>query len=202
MEPFVHRLRVTNMSGLNIIPFRGRTSSFESLVGPHFNALYRLAYRLCGSRDDAEDLVQELLVRLCPKFSELKTIESLRPWLARALYNLFIDTHRASRRSPLGHNVHAADEVIEFTHSRDPGPATAAEQLLRTESIQAALEQMSEAHRSLLVFHDMEGYTLPELAEILELPLGTLKSRLHRAREQLRVLLGVEPLTRSQRVNS
>lgn len=166
-----------------------QATRFDGLVRPHLGELYRLAYRLTGKSEDAEDLVQELMVRLYRRPQELEQVETLRPWLLRALYNLYVDAWRRKRRSPFGYlDPHPWEDVLENT-AAIPGPEhTAQMDALRSEVLQA-LYGLSREHRALLVLHDMEERSLPELAELLKLPIGTLKSRLFRARRKLRVAL-------------
>jgi RNA polymerase sigma factor (sigma-70 family) len=158
--------------------------AFEALLRPHLDSLYRLAYRFTGARDTAEDLVQELCVRLLPRTAELQALEQPGPWLARSLHNLFIDQVRRQSRSP----VDTVDELPEVAADA-PGPAELAAANLTLERVEAALAQLPADQRAVLAWHDIEGYTLEELAESRDLPLGTLKSRLHRARAALRRLL-------------
>ncbi|MFQ5488882.1 MAG: RNA polymerase sigma factor, partial [Gammaproteobacteria bacterium] len=73
---------------------RADQAHFERLLRPHLEQLYRLAYRFTGNATDAEDLVQDLLIKIYPRREELKQVEKLRPWLARVMYNLFIDHKR------------------------------------------------------------------------------------------------------------
>ena len=164
-----------------------RAARFERLVRPHLPRLYRLAFRFTGSRDDAEDLVQELCTRLLPRLSELERLESAGPWLARALYNLFVDGARRRSRSPVD-----AVEALPDVASELPGPDELAVARLTAERIEAALAQLPAEQRAVVAWHDVEGYTLEELAESDRVPIGTLKSRLHRARAALRALL-MEP---------
>ena len=155
--------------------------SFEALLRPHLDRLYRLAYRFTGTRHDAEDLVQELCLRLYDRLDVLRALESPRPWLARALHNLFVDEARRARRSP----VQAVGELPEVA-SEAAGPDRQAAAALTLERIAAALEHLPPEQRAVLAWHDIEGYTLEELADSHDLPLGTLKSRLHRARAALK----------------
>jgi len=184
----------------NLLPFRRRgVDDFEQRVGPHVDGLYRLAHRLTGDRHDAEDLVQELLLRLFDRRRKLREIADLRPWLARSLYNLYIDTLRAHRRTPFANLDGEGETRLESLPDTDN-----AEYDDLDSSLQAALDRLNENHRSLILFHDVEGYTLPELSQILAQPIGTLKSRLHRARARLRELLreeSVEPFSPDRRVN-
>lgn len=159
---------------------------FAARVRPHLEALYRLAYRLTGRSEDAEDLLQELLLRLYRNPGELARVEALRPWLVRSLHNLFVDQWRRWRRSPFGHlHPEPWEELLVNRPGGDPPDQQAQAAELRR-AVLAALYRLSKEHRALLVLHDMEGRTLPELAELLHLPLGTLKSRLFRARRKLR----------------
>jgi RNA polymerase sigma-70 factor (ECF subfamily) len=154
---------------------------FEALLRPHLDRLYRLAYRFTGSRDDAEDLVQELCVRMVPRLEQLRALDNPAPWLARALHNLFVDEARRRQKSPV-----QAVEVLPEVPSDAPGPDQLALGELTLERIEAALARLPAEQRAVLAWHDIEGYTLDELADSHDLPLGTLKSRLHRARAALR----------------
>ncbi|HUF22444.1 MAG TPA: RNA polymerase sigma factor [Burkholderiales bacterium] len=173
--------------------------SFSLLVGPHVYDLYRAAYRFTGHPEDAEDLVQSLLLRLYPKREELSRVDDLRPWLVRALYNLFIDTVRRSGREPTFGA--AGEEAIEQLQSPEAGPAESAYRAQLQAHIAEALEALSVEHRVVVSLHDMEGYNLLEVAQVLDLPIGTVKSRLHRARARLRETLRMEPFPAARRVN-
>jgi len=180
-----------------LIPFPGRATAarrFERLLQPRMPAMYRLAYHLTGSRDDAEDLVQEVCTRLYPRLQELEKVEVLGPWLARVVYNQFVDQRRRRDNSP----VECVGELPEQA-SELPGPEELADSQLQQEQILQALSRLSVEHRALIAWHDVEGYTLEELAGREGLAIGTLKSRLHRARAHLRKLLG-EPFSPSVRV--
>ncbi|MEX0959226.1 MAG: RNA polymerase sigma factor [Burkholderiales bacterium] len=172
---------------------------FSLLLRAHIHDLYRAAYRFCGRREDAEDLVQTLLLRLYPKRDELAKVEDLRPWLVRALYNLFVDNVRRAGREPVSGAL--GDEAIEPLHATEPGPEEAAERKHLQSRIAAALAELSVEHRAVVTLHDMEGYNITELAQSLDLPVGTVKSRLHRARARLRECLGMEPFSESGRVD-
>jgi RNA polymerase sigma-70 factor (ECF subfamily) len=185
--------------GTSLLARRGR---FEALVGPHLERLYRLAYRLTGSREDAEDLVQSLLVRLLPLERRLAEIELLAPWLARALYHLYVDEIRRGSRSPTALPATAADHdsLADMPDETFETPEQSTERRLAQRRVAAALAQLTPEHRALIAWHDMEGYTLDELAASLNVPVGTLKSRLHRARAHLRGILLVEPSVARQRI--
>lgn len=184
-------------------PPPGAATEFESLLRDHVPALYRAAFRWTGTADRAEDLVQELLVRLYPRLPELRGLERLRPWLLRVMYRMFVDQVRRERSSPTQTWGLDSDTTgDEETEVLDPsaGPAELVEQAFTQQRIVAAWEQLGEEHRVVLSMHDIEDYSLPELAQIMEVPVGTLKSRLHRARAKLRQLLATERFPLQDRV--
>lgn len=189
---------------------RSSSPDFETLVRPHVDHLYRVAYRFTGRQEDAEDLVQDLLVKLYPRRAELAAVEQLRPWLTRVLYRHFVDQYRKQRRLTLlggGGNEDEGGSEPSFDKfaANSPGPEAETAAGLHRDRLQQALGQLSRDHRAVLMLHDAEGYTLVELSELLEVPTGTLKSRLHRARARVRELLGgdgaMEPFAESNRVS-
>lgn len=176
---------------------RRAQAQFDQLVRPHLDHLYKLAYRFTGTADRAEDLVQDLLVRVYPRCEELAGIEWLRPWLTRVMYRIFIDQVRHDARSP---HMPIADSGLanEFTDEGDPyaevpdtapGPEDELEMHFDRERLTRAWEQLNPDHRALLTLFEIEGYTLQELEVMLECARGTLKSRLSRARSRLADLL-------------
>lgn len=163
---------------------RGSESSrFEQLVYPHIDHLYRLAYRFTNRREDAEDLVQDLLVKLYDRGDEVEKVEKLRPWLAQVLYRMFIDQVRQQKRRPLTEDN---DTDLDDFKNPDSGPEVLLDQAISQDRLQRAFTSLNEDQRALLALHDVEGYTLVELETVLDAPIGTLKSRLHRARRKLR----------------
>jgi len=168
---------------VNLFSGSSAQSEFERLVSPHVDHLYRLAFRFTNNTHDAEDLVQDLLIKLFPRFKEIKDIEKLRPWLDRVLYRMFVDRLRHNQRRPLSDCEELDPDAIG---NSDNNPEFDLENHLTRERLQNAYAQLNEDHRALVAMHDIEGYTLHELESMLDTPVGTLKSRLHRARKQLR----------------
>ena len=178
---------------------------FERLLREHVPALYRAAYRWTGAVDRAEDLVQQLLVRLYPRLAELRALDQLRPWALRVMYRIFVDQLRRERASPVqfGADPAASDDLPAEDDAwidPGPGPLELTDRDVTQERLLRAWERLGEEHRMVLSMHDIEDYTLPELARIMEIPLGTLKSRLHRARARLRELLAAERIVTADRV--
>jgi RNA polymerase sigma-70 factor (ECF subfamily) len=178
--------RVTKLA---VIPGGGGISAaqrFESLVRPHYDVLYRAAYRLTRSVHDAEDLVQEVCVRAYPRLEALAGLDNARGWLLCVMQRLFIDQLRRYERS----HVEALDVRHEQTLVSDaPGVVEQVDSALRRQRLDRAWQRLAKEQRVLLALHDIEGYSLAELVQITGLKEGTLKSRLHRARVKLGKLL-------------
>ena len=174
---------------------RDSREAFTATIQPHFTRLYRLAYRLTGGKDDAEDLIQDVLIKLYERRAELSSIREPAPWLGRVLYNQFVDNKRRYLRQPLqlvgNPETDLGDSAQDsLKASRTTEPQVCAENTERHEVLRAALSRLSEEHRVILLMHDSEGYKLTEIQELTGIPAGTVKSRLSRARSRLRELLG------------
>jgi RNA polymerase sigma-70 factor (ECF subfamily) len=172
-------------------------AEFDLLMRGHVRPLYRYAFRWTGNVDQAEDLVQETLTRLYSDLPRLREIEQLLPWAARVMYRIFVDWLRRANRSPVMF-VGRSGSTGEFLEDEDEdvqaadeawNPETLTERAFERERIEAAWVQMHKQHRVVLSLHEIEGYSLEEVANIIEVPLGTAKSRLNRARNRLRDLL-------------
>jgi len=164
--------------------------TFEKLVRPHFDRLYRLAWRLTGQKAEAEDLFQELLVKAYGKLDDLVKIDEPGSWLSRIMYNLFIDERRRFARRRM-HTVEEGEmpgDGIAGLPGTD-NPVWDHERLERMKRLDTALARLSEEHRLIVMLHDTEGYKLTEIQELIGIPVGTVKSRLHRARSRLREIL-------------
>lgn len=183
--------------GLIRFPRRRSTHArqFDELLRPHIPTLFRTAYRYTGRREDAEDLVQDLLVKLYARMPDLTAVEDLRPWLVRALYHAFVDRVRQAGRTP--ELVDVDNEFLEAAHDPEQDVLT----LEQRRALTAAIDRLSPEHRAVVVLHLVEGHSLAELSALLGVQVGTLKSRLHRAKAQLQVALKfMEPKPATQRV--
>lgn len=170
----------------------GAREGFERLVRPHFETLHRVAFRFTGSLHDAEDLVQETCVRAYREIERLSQLDNPRAWLLCIMRRLYIDeTRRYERR----HVTSIEDYAGEIAATDRPGPAEAAESEIMALRIEANWRKLGKDHRSLLVLHDIEGYSLAELEIMTGTKQGTIKSRLHRARIKLGKLLLAEGAT-------
>ncbi|SFC27471.1 RNA polymerase sigma-70 factor, ECF subfamily [Marinospirillum celere] len=180
-----------------------KKADFQARLRPHSRALYQTAFRLTGNQADAEDLTQELFLRLYQKWDHWHHLDNPLPWFLRTLTNLHIDTYRKIR------HTHGANELTSnFDHLPFQVPALDSASPLalalansRKCLLNQALNSLEAEHRSLVVLHLMEGYSLQEVAEIQHLPLGTLKSRLHRCKDKLKKILLREPFQENLRFN-
>lgn len=166
------------------------SATFEKLVQPHFDRLYRLAYRLTGRKAEAEDLFQELLIKAYGRLDDLVMIDKPGSWLSRVMYNLFIDEQRrfARRRMhTVEEGVLPGDGLAGFAGTENPEQDQ--RRLEKMRLLDTALAQLSDEHRIVVLLHDTEGYKLEEIHQLIGVPIGTVKSRLHRARGRLREIL-------------
>ena len=165
-------------------------ATFERIVRPHLDRLYRLAFRLTGQQAEADDLFQELLIRAFGKLDDLVAIDEPGSWLSRIMYNLFVDERRRFARRRL-HTVEEGflpGEGLQGLAGEDD-PVRDHERLQKMERLDRALAQLSEEHRIIVLLHDTEGYKLEEIQTLMDIPVGTVKSRLHRARARLKEIL-------------
>ena len=172
---------------LSFFGIKEKEQSFEELIHPHMSNLFKVAYQYTGTKHDAEDLLQDLLEFLLTRENELRKVEKLKPWLMRCLYNRFIDLYRKKQRQP---NLEDIDDdkvqpLFRYfdNHQKDE----------QNKEIYTAMSKLSQDQRALVALHDIDGYTLPELSEIMDVPLGTLKSSLHRARKTLKQHITLQP---------
>jgi RNA polymerase sigma-70 factor (ECF subfamily) len=156
--------------------------SWEDIVRAHSGRVYRLAFRLTGNTHDAEDLTQEVFVRVFRSLSSY-TPGTFEGWLHRITTNLFLDGARRRQRirfEGLG------DEVAQRIPGTQPSPAQAYDERHFDGDVQAALRSLPPDYRAAVVLCDIEGFSYEEIAATLGVKLGTVRSRIHRGRAQLR----------------
>jgi len=165
---------------------------FEALALPHLAHLYRLAVKLTGRAQDAEDLVQETYIRALRAFATLRDPARIRPWLCQILSRLVLDQHRDAPREVAVGDLAEVDRfsLYEAIEQEDPFPYsdTLHQDFLRCfddEEVRRALLALPEVYRVPLVLLYVEDLSYRELAEVLGCPVGTIMSRLHRARKIL-----------------
>lgn len=166
-------------------PFNDRRREFAALLQPHLDVMYRMAWRWTRRREDAEDLVQDVVVKLVDRVDEMSRIDKLRPWLIRILYRRFVDTYRRQQRSP----VAPADFLPQEETRADTATSDELYRLEWQQVLQLGLDELDDEQRDTILLHDVEGYTAEEVADILDIRIGTVKSRVHRGRAKLREFL-------------
>jgi len=157
----------------------GQPAAWDEIIGRYGQKLYNLAFHFTGSLPEAEDLTQEIFLRLYQNLRLYRGDSPLAAWTMRLSRNLCIDRYRKLRRDR--RSVAVPDEVLEQVPATDDQGAEA-EHRQQLRAIYRALEEMPEDLAEAVVLRDLQGWTLEEAATYLDVPLGTIKSRLHRAR--------------------
>jgi RNA polymerase sigma factor (sigma-70 family) len=163
----------------------GEVPTWDEIVERHSDRVYRLAYRLTGNRPDAEDLTQEVFVRVFRSLSTY-TPGTFEGWLHRITTNLFLDQARRKQRIRFDA---LSDERASRLTSSTPTPDIAYSDQTFDDDIERALATLPPDFRAAVVLCDVEGLSYEEIAEILDAKLGTVRSRIHRGRAQLRKAL-------------
>jgi len=180
-----------SLLGLNkIINIRMRNAEkLEKLLSLHKDYLFHLAYRLTGAKDRAEDLVHDLIVDIYTRQVNTDDIRYPKAWLSKVIYRMFADKKKREKKTITLANMEGLVGDNEGLLSHEDKGHDAAEETCNQSALIAALEQLNPDQRSVLLLHDVEGYSLVELHELTHVPLGTLKSRLHRARNSMQTIL-------------
>jgi RNA polymerase sigma-70 factor (ECF subfamily) len=158
--------------------------------------LYRHAFRLSHNHTDAEDLVQETMMKAYGAFHSFRPGSNLKAWLFRILTNTYINGYRRRRRQPA---LYSTEQVTEqhlteaYAHCAPTGARSSEDEaldLLPDNDIKAAMQALPQQFRDVVYYADVQGYRYKEIAAIMKTPTGTVMSRLQRGRQRLRSLLG------------
>ncbi len=166
---------------------------FDQEFMPHIDSMYNFAYRLTFDEDDAKDLVQDTYMKAFRFINSFQEGTNAKAWLYRILKNSFINDYRKKSKQPAKVDY---QEVEQFYNSEDtPKEATVDLRMETTkdmigDEISNALNSLAIDFRTVIILCDLEGFTYEEMAKILDIPIGTVRSRLHRARNLLREKLG------------
>lgn len=169
-----------------------RYAEFEKEAVPHLDAVYNFALRMTDDEDDADDLVQETYLKAFRFFDKFEKGTNCKAWLFRILKNSFINDYRKTTKEPnkvdyddiqnFYENI-KADEV-ETQHYEEDAFSN-----LLDDEISKAISELPEDFRTVVILSDIEGFTYEEIADFVDIPVGTVRSRLHRARKMLYVQL-------------
>jgi RNA polymerase sigma-70 factor (ECF subfamily) len=162
----------------------GNSASFGELVCRYQDRLYTTLLHIVGCSEEAQDVVQEAFVQAFIKLETFQRNSGFYTWLYRIAFNTAISRRRRQRPAASVEQTREAtgEEPIDLHEA----PGDRLEQRERVAQVQAALARLSEEHRSILVLREMEGFAYETISELLDLPVGTVRSRLFRARMQLR----------------
>jgi RNA polymerase sigma-70 factor, ECF subfamily len=169
-------------------------AEFTTEAMQYAQSLYSTALRMTCNQSDAEDLVQETYLKAFRSYGSFETGTNLKAWLFRILTNTFINTYRAKQRRPQESDLGSVEDL--FLYKRLPSLAglseSAEEQLLDlfpAAEVREAIENLPETFLLPMLLNDVEGFSYKEVAEILDIPIGTVMSRLHRGRKTMQEAL-------------
>jgi RNA polymerase sigma factor (sigma-70 family) len=164
---------------------------FEEELLPHAKALYNFAYHLTGSDADADDLVQETYMKAYRFIDNYQVGTNAKAWLFKIMKNGFINDYRKKVKAPT--TVDYEEIVHQHTKDDDDSSLYDLHEVLMDgmmgDEVTKAMNQLSDDYRTVIILCDLEEFSYEEIAKIMEVPIGTIRSRLHRARNQLKVVL-------------
>jgi RNA polymerase sigma-70 factor, ECF subfamily len=161
----------------------GRTFDEEAL--PHLDALYRVALRLTADPTLAEDLVQDTMLKAYRSWRQYRPGTNAKGWLLTILRNTFINDYRRRKHEPIAMDIEAAEPHALYRSIEETDPEGTFFSQIVDEKVLEAVDSLPTDFREVLVLSDIEGMSYAEIAETLQIPVGTVKSRLFRARRQL-----------------
>jgi RNA polymerase sigma-70 factor (ECF subfamily) len=166
----------------------GDVAAFEQLASAHTDRVYAVVLRLVGDRGEAEDIVQEALLRAWRAIGRFQRRATFATWLHRIAVN---EANRAlGKRAPASHNVPIDDEDLRLSAPPHQGPARTAERGELRRSLEAAIAELAPPYRTALVLRDIEGLSTRQAAAIAGVGEAAFKSRLHEARSRVRAAIG------------
>lgn len=170
----------------------GDVAAFEPLVEKYRQRVWRLAYNVLRDREEAWDVAQEAFIRAYQALKSFRGQSAFYTWLFRIVMNVAADRarQRAARGRAFGTEQVPEEDWERVMADRSGGPEDSAARTEERERIGRALETLSEDHRTIIMLSDIEGLSYREIADVLNIPMGTVMSRLHNARKRLRTALG------------
>ncbi len=173
---------------------QGETRAFDRLVQEHYVLVYNTAYRMLGNPDQAEDATLEAFARAYRSLDRFRGDSSFSTWLYRIVTNVCLDYLRSPAQQAVSLDEGRGEDgdLTWEVPDESQNPASAALQHRRQHLVHQALQRLSSEHRAVLVLYDLNGFSYEEVGSILGVPVGTVKSRLNRARHALREELAPE----------
>jgi RNA polymerase sigma-70 factor, ECF subfamily len=163
-------------------------AEFEKEIIPHTNALFNYAMRITGDSDDADDLVQETLMKAFRFFDKFEKGTNSKAWLFRILKNSYINEYRRQVKEPNKVDYEDVQNFYENIKATDVKTQHYEEDAFNNQlddNVSSAITKLPEDFRTVIILSDIEGYTYEEIADFVDCPVGTVRSRLHRARKML-----------------
>lgn len=162
-----------------------KRDDFEREALVHLDTLYSVALRLTGNKSDAEDLVQDTVLKAYRAWDKYEAGTNCRAWLVTIMRNNFINKYRRESRRPGTIQYDTVEDISIFEHVQEKDPEGSFFRFIVDAEVKRAIQDLPEEFRIPVVLSDVEGMSYAEIAEILELPVGTVKSRLFRGRRRL-----------------
>ncbi|HOJ04459.1 MAG TPA: sigma-70 family RNA polymerase sigma factor [Bacteroidota bacterium] len=169
-----------------------RHLDFEREALPHMDALYNFALRLTTDADEADDLLQETYLKAYRFFDKFEQGTNCKAWLFRIMKNSFINMYRRSSKEPDKVDYNDVEEFYHSIRAESTDPNDLEQKIFSNildDDVSSALESLPEEFRTVVILCDIEGFTYEEIADFVECPIGTVRSRLHRGRKMLRAKL-------------
>jgi RNA polymerase sigma-70 factor (ECF subfamily) len=163
----------------------GKRKEFEDEALAHLDTLYNVALRLTGNAQDAEDLVQDTVTKAYRAWDAYEAGTNCRAWLVTIMRNTFINQFRRRSRQPSQVQYEAVQDISVFEQVKERDPEGSFFHHIVDDEVKRAIQELPEEFRMPVVLSDVEGLSYAEIAEILGLPVGTVKSRLFRGRRRL-----------------
>jgi len=185
VRPIISEMAVSDDAQLLDLALAGLSEAFGSLVLKYQDRLFNTLFHLVGHAEDARDIVQEAMVQAFLKLETFRRHSAFYTWLYRIAFNVAATQQRRRRRPTVSMDDMKEKSNMEIPDKGD-GPAECLERKDRCQQIRQAIAKLEEDYRAVVVLREIDGCCYETIAEVLDLPVGTVRSRLHRARMQLK----------------
>ena len=166
---------------------RNENRAFDELVTRHQDRVFSAVARFCGNAEDAADVVQRAFINAFRKIQEFKGDSAFSTWIYRIAFNQAISFRRENRRTTVSIYSKDDDKIVEPAIEENPTEKVEVEETKK--KVQQALDLLDEGDRQIILLKDLQGHSYDEIADIMQIPKGTVRSRLHRARLELKTKL-------------